>query len=212
MFTKGLEIYGERLPSDPYSIGTEVDGLVAALDGEGIDRCYLYGHSAGGAIALAFVAEYPDRILGLAIDEPASDFSDATKAAWPATLDPVIALPVDEQLPAFLRAQVAAGVELPAPPPGPQPEWMALRPAGLRAFMAALAAHDLPQSPPVFERPVYYSYGSRTNPLWRGMRDRLAMRFPSFTSEEYEGLHHLNTSHAAEPARVAGALRRIWQL
>src|SRR5687768_5548913 len=78
IFTKSLEVYAEASPSDGYSIGTEVDGLLAALDAEGIDRAYLYGHSAGGAIALAFVIQHPDRILGLAMDEPASDFSDAT--------------------------------------------------------------------------------------------------------------------------------------
>jgi hypothetical protein len=32
------------------------------------------------------------------------------------------------------------------------------------------------------------------------------------TVELYEGLSHLNTSHAAEPERVAAALRRLWGL
>jgi hypothetical protein len=30
------------------------------------------------------------------------------------------------------------------------------------------------------------------------------------TVELYEGLSHLNSSHAAEPQRVAAALRRLW--
>jgi len=30
------------------------------------------------------------------------------------------------------------------------------------------------------------------------------------TVELYEGLNHLNSSHAAEPERVAAALRRLW--
>jgi hypothetical protein len=42
------------------------------------------------------------------------------------------------------------------------------------------------------------------------MRDRLAGVFPDFRPELYEGLHHLNTSHAAAPGRVAAALRRLW--
>ena len=66
--------------------------------------------------------------------------------------------------------------------------------------------------PQTFDEPVYYSHGSLSQPIWRGIRDRLASRFSDFTSEEYEGLHHMNTSHAAEPARVAASLRRVWKL
>jgi pimeloyl-ACP methyl ester carboxylesterase len=35
---------------------TEVDGIDRAADDEGFDRFHLYGHSGGGAMALAFVA------------------------------------------------------------------------------------------------------------------------------------------------------------
>jgi hypothetical protein len=42
------------------------------------------------------------------------------------------------------------------------------------------------------------------------MRDRLARRFPEFTSVEFEGIHHLNTSHMAEPARTAALLTDFW--
>jgi hypothetical protein len=42
------------------------------------------------------------------------------------------------------------------------------------------------------------------------MKDRLAGLFEDFTAERYEGLHHLNTSHQAEPDRVAAALRKLW--
>ncbi len=42
------------------------------------------------------------------------------------------------------------------------------------------------------------------------MKDRLAGLFEDFTVERYEGLHHLNTSHQAEPERVAAALKKLW--
>jgi hypothetical protein len=42
------------------------------------------------------------------------------------------------------------------------------------------------------------------------MRDRLAGLFEDFTAERYVGLHHLNTSHQAEPDRVAAALKKMW--
>ena len=211
-FTKDLEVYDPGLRQDEYSIDTEVAGLLAAVDSADIERFYLYGHSAGGAIALAFATKHADRLLGLALDEPASDFSLEARAAWAEAFAPIQAMPANERMPAFLKAQVAAGVEPPPSPPGPPPEWMASRPAGIEAFLAALDSFVLPAPDPRFGGPVYFSYGSLSNPIWLGIRDRLASRFASFTAEEYEGLHHLNTSHAAQPARVAAALSMVWHL
>jgi hypothetical protein len=42
------------------------------------------------------------------------------------------------------------------------------------------------------------------------MRSRLATMFSDFTAERFNGLHHLNTSHQAEPDRVAQLLRHLW--
>lgn len=92
-FTKDLEVYDLGRQRDEYSIGTEVEGLLAALDSAAIERFYLYGHSAGGAISLAFAAEHGDRLLGLAMDEPASDFSPEARAAWAEALAPIEAMP-----------------------------------------------------------------------------------------------------------------------
>jgi pimeloyl-ACP methyl ester carboxylesterase len=211
-FTKELEVYEAGGGGDSYSIDMEVDGLARAADLRGIERFFLYGHSAGGAISLAFAAAHPARLLGLGLDEPASDFSPETKARWAAQLDPISALPANERLPAFMRAQVAIGVELTPPPAGDPPAWMASRPAGIDAFTAALNDYELKASRQRFAGPVYYSFGSDTNPVWREIGARLASVFPQFESEEYEGLHHLNTSHAAQPARVAAALRRVWSI
>ena len=44
------------------------------------------------------------------------------------------------------------------------------------------------------------------------MEKRLSALFPRFSSEVFEGLHHLNTSHQAEPERVAARLRAFWRL
>ena len=62
-----------------------------------------------------------------------------------------------------------------------------------------------------FGRPVYYSHGSLSHPRWAAMAERLAGVFPDFTAELYESIHHLETSHQREPARVAAALRRLWE-
>ena len=88
---------------------------------------------------------------------------------------------------------------------------MATRPAGVRALTAAFKQHRVdPGSYRRYAAPVYFSHGSLSHPYWIAMRDRLAALFPDFIAERYDGLNHLNTSHQAEPARVAAALRRHW--
>jgi pimeloyl-ACP methyl ester carboxylesterase len=209
--TKELEVYATATPLDGYAIEHEVDGISRAADAAGCDQFHLYGHSAGGACALAYVAANPERVLSLALDEPASDFSPEARSALRNDQDGTARLPAGEKIAVFLRLQLAPGVEPPPPPPGPPPEWMANRPAGIDAFVDALEHYRLPPNGlPSFECPVYYSHGSLSHPRWTAMRDRLASIFPDFTPDLYEGAHHLDTSHAREPARVAAALRRLW--
>ncbi len=209
--TKELEVYGADTPPPGYAIEREVEGISRAADAAGFDRFHLYGHSAGGACALAYAATHPERVLSLALDEPASDFSAEDLAAVRTAMDSMAELLVAEKMPAFLRSNLAPGVDLPAPPTGPPPPWMSNRPGGLDAFRGALWRYRLaPERLRGFGRPVYYSHGSLSHPRWAAMRDRLARVFPDFTSDLYEGVHHLNTSHQREPARVAAALRQLW--
>jgi pimeloyl-ACP methyl ester carboxylesterase len=209
---KDLEVYAGDEPPSGYTIETEVAGIAAAADRAGLARFHLYGHSGGGACALAFAATHPERLLSLAVDEPATDFTEEDRS------DPYFdeiaaaeALPGPESVAAFLRLQVAPGVELPPPPAGEPPPWMATRAAGIRAFVRAIAEHRLdPVRYEVFGAPVLYTHGSLSHPRWAAMRDRLASRFPDFSSELFEGLHHLNTSHQAELGRTAALLRAHW--
>jgi pimeloyl-ACP methyl ester carboxylesterase len=208
---KELEVYSTPTPPAEYAIELEVEGVSRAADAAGFERFHLYGHSAGGACALAYTAAYPDRILSLALDEPASDFSPEEQLALRAHLRDLDSLSPAARMRAFLQLQLAPGVEPPEPPPGPAPDWMRSRPAGIEAFIGALLRYDLPTDRlRSFAGPVYYSYGSLSNPNWLIMRDRLAALFANFTAEEYVGTHHLKTSHQSEPARVAKALRRLW--
>ena len=111
-----------------------------------------------------------------------------------------------------MRLQVADDVVLPAPPAGNPPPWMAKRPAGIRAYVDALRRYRVePAEYAGFASPVYFSRGSRTHPRWVAMQTRLEGLFPDFTGEVFEGLHHLNTSHQAEPDRVAATLKAFWQ-
>ncbi len=210
--TKELEVYRAEVPPAGYAIEDEVEGISRAADAAGFDRFHLYGHSAGGACALAYAATYPERVLSLALDEPATDFSAEDQSIVQQDLAGVADLPAAERMPAFLRINLAPGVDLLAPPAGPPPPWMASRPGGIEAFGGAIRRYRLaPERLRGFGGPVYYSHGSLSHPRWAAMGRRLAGVFPNFTAELYEGIHHLQTSHQREPERVAAALRRLWE-
>lgn len=53
---KDLEVYVDPVPPPGYAIEQEVAGVARAADAAGLDRFHLYGHSGGGAIALACAA------------------------------------------------------------------------------------------------------------------------------------------------------------
>jgi pimeloyl-ACP methyl ester carboxylesterase len=206
-----LAVYANDTPPPDYSIETEVANILATADQAGFDRFHLYAHSGGGACALAFAATHPKRLLSLALDEPASDLTAADHAD-PYWLEIAAArdLPDPSATIAFMRLQLAAGVE-PQPPAGAPPPWMAKRPAGIRAISRALEHFEVnPDRYREFLVPVLFTHGSLSHPRWLRMRDRLATLFPDFRAELFEGLHHLNTSHQAAPARTASLLRELW--
>jgi pimeloyl-ACP methyl ester carboxylesterase len=208
---KDLEIYlGPSVPPPGYRLETEVEGIARAADEAGFDRFHIYGHSAGGACALAFVAEHPERVLTLALDEPATDFSLEDLDEIREVHLPLLELPHDELMPAFTRTLLPKGVE-PPPPSQDPPPWLADRLPGVAAFIRAMCEAEVEfERFERFDRPVSYSYGSLSNPTWERKAKRLAGVFPNITLERYEGLSHLNTSHVAEPERVATALRALW--
>lgn len=209
VIAKDLEVYAGELPPSDYSIASEVAGVDRVADNAGFERFHLYGHSGGGAIALAYAAAHPDRLLSLALDEPASDFTDEMRAEME-VFEALRPLPAPERIRAFMRLQVSPELEL-SPPTGPPPSWMANRPAGIEAFLEALEQHErLTEKYAAVRAPVLYTWGSLTHPRWYAMAKRLGTLFPDFTTARFEGLHHLKASHQAEPDRVVQLLDDLW--
>lgn len=213
---KELEVYSGAHPPTDYSLDNEVDGVLREADGRGWDRFHLVGYSGGGASALAFTARFPDRLLSLALLEPAwagnwVDISDAHRAFW-ATIATLDAVPPGEFMSAFMRLNVRPEVELSPPPAGDPPPWMALRPAGMRAFITTFGTYDLDRDAlRRFSRPVYFALGGLSNPDEYGeIAERLATVFADFTLEVFEDRHHFDPPHRAEPERLARSLRTLW--
>jgi pimeloyl-ACP methyl ester carboxylesterase len=212
---KDLELYASDEPPAGYTLDVEGDGILRAAAEAGFERFHLAGYSAGGAAALRFATLQPERLLSLTLLEPAwagNQGRTAPEQELQAEFTRAMALPPAERMRAFVRLQLRPGVEPPAPSPGPSPPWMASRPAGVVAVMAAFAACELDLAPVIrAQLPVLYVLGGRSNPAsFASIADRLAAALPDFTLEVFEDRHHFDPPHRAEPDRLARTLAAFW--
>jgi pimeloyl-ACP methyl ester carboxylesterase len=212
---KDLEVYSGDQPPPDYSLGTEAEGILREAEAHAFDRFHLVGYSGGGASSLAFTALHGERLLSLALLEPAWAGNERTPPEEELfrrfqALEP---LPPDQFMAGFVRLQLAPGVEPPPRPEGPPPAWMAKRPAGIRAFLDAFDHGDLDLGVlKAFDRPVYFALGGRSNPdLWGRMAERLATIFSDFTVETFPDRHHFDPPHRIEPERLANSLVAHWE-
>src|SRR5437660_1685954 len=71
VIAKDLEVYAGAEPPPGFTLQHEIDGVLRAAADAGFDRFHLVGYSGGGASSLAFAASHPERLLSLALIEPA---------------------------------------------------------------------------------------------------------------------------------------------
>jgi pimeloyl-ACP methyl ester carboxylesterase len=212
---KELQIYATDEPPNDYSLDLEVEGVRGEAAGRGWERFHLIGYSGGGAAALAFATRHSDRLLSLALLEPAWagswDWSPSEQALWQ-EYERLESLRSDQFMPAFVRLGLRQGVEPPAPPAGEAPPWMAKRPAGIRAITETFKSYDLDRTAlERFSQPVYFALGGLSNPDQYGqIARRLAGVFPDFELEVFEERHHFDPPHRVEPERLATSLRAVW--
>jgi pimeloyl-ACP methyl ester carboxylesterase len=212
---KDLEVYAGPEPPPGYTLDHEIDGVLRTARDAGFERFHLVGYSGGGASSVAFAAQHPERLLSLALLEPAwmgtEGLDPEEQAVWQ-EFDRIATLPPEEMMPAFVANQLAPGVDPPPPPPGPPPSWMATRPAGLRAFLKAFSSSTFDVDRlRAFPEPVYFALGGRSNPAYYGrMAERARAIFANFTLDVFEERHHFDPPHRIEPERTARALRAHW--
>ena len=68
---KDLEVYAADQPPPGYRLDAEVEGVLQVAGLHGFGQFHLVGYSAGGAASLAFTSAHSDRLLSLALLEPA---------------------------------------------------------------------------------------------------------------------------------------------
>ena len=213
---KELEVYASPEAPLDYTLDLEIGGVLRDADERDWEQFHLVGYSGGGAAALAFAARHSERLASLALLEPAWagrwDLSPPEQALW-REYDRLEALPPDQFMPTFMRLNVKPGVELPPPPPGDPPLWMAKRPGGIRAFMRTFKTYELDHDALArFDRPVYFALGGLSNPDQFGaIATRLSRVFPDFELEVFEERHHFDPPHRIEPERLADSLRALWR-
>jgi pimeloyl-ACP methyl ester carboxylesterase len=213
---KDLEVYATPEPPEDYSLEVEIAGVLRDADARGWERFHLGGYSGGGAASLAFAAARPERLVSLALLEPAWagkwDLSLAEEALW-LEFERLEELPVEEFMPTFVRLGLKPGVPLPEPPSGEPPPWMAKRPAGIRAINRAFKRGDIDRDAlRRFDRPVYFALGGLSNPDQYGeIAKRLSGVFSDFQLEVFEERHHFDPPHRIEPERLASSLKTLWR-
>jgi len=208
---KDLEVYAADEPPVDYSLQLEVDGLEGDVNAAGLETFHLVGYSGGGAVSLDFAAQHPERLRSLAMFEPANVPGPWDPADHPEATSTDAALSPEQMLAEFTRRQLRPGVEPPSTPPGPPPDWMTRRPAGLRAMMAAFETDTTERD--ALRRctfPVYLAYGLLTGEHMVRRAQLLAGLLPDIWIEAYPGIHHFGPPQRTQPAHYAAALRQLW--
>jgi pimeloyl-ACP methyl ester carboxylesterase len=210
---KDLEVYADDEPPPGYSIAMEVDALGRFADSLGLERFHLLGYSGGGRVSLAFAGAHPDRLLSLALFEPASvpgPLSDEEALLVARLREGLKGLEGAAFIRAFMTLQVRAGVEL-APPAGPPPAWMRTRPAGLAAMMGAFAAHPFDRdSLRRLTAPVFVGHGELSGPQEEVRAGVLARLLPDIRIRRFPGIHHFVTPEEVYGAGHVRELSALW--
>jgi len=210
---KDLEIYsGEEPPSD-YMIEAEVEAVARFADSLGLSRYNLLDNSGGGFVSLAFAGTHPERIISLALFEPASVPGKLTAEEaelYRRLRTSLSGLSGPDFMRTFMHLQLRPGVEL-SPPGGPPPPWMGNRPAGLAALMAAFGAY-------AFDRdrlrrcdfPVFLAYGDLTGEHEAVRAGVLARLLPDLHVRRFAGIHHFVPPEEIYTKDHVHALSELW--
>src|SRR5713226_4570335 len=79
---KDLAVYAGDEPPPGYSLDTELAALTAFADTLQAQRFHLVGYSGGGFVSLVFAGLYPQRLLSLALFEPAWIPGELSPEEW----------------------------------------------------------------------------------------------------------------------------------
>ena len=213
--TKDLEVYAADRPPPDFSLDTEIGGITGVADTAGFDRFHLVGYSGGGASSLAFTAAYPDRVLSLALLEPAwagneelSPAGSGSTAGLSVAARSAAAGIHGELRPLSARArrETAASTGWPAASLDGQ---TAGRTGGVHRRLRQGASRS--GAPAEFQAAgLLRSRRPQQSGLLRADGRAARPRLSRFHARDLPGAPPLRPAHRIEPAKVADSLRRLW--
>ena len=211
--TKDLEVYAAEAPPANYTIDLELAGLERFADKLSADRFHLVGYSGGGFVSLAFAGAHPDRLISLAVFEPARVPGPLSSEEIPLDRELRQALAGkdgSEFMRVFVTRQVRPGVEVP-PPSGPPEPWMRTRPAGLAAMMKGISDYAFDRNRfRTFGFPVLYAYGDQTSEIEEVKVSILSALLPDLHVRRFAGVHHFVPPDRIYTADHVDDLRALW--
>jgi pimeloyl-ACP methyl ester carboxylesterase len=211
---KDLEVYRDKVPPIDISIDDELGAVDRFADSLGLDRFHLVGYSGGGFISLAYAGKRSERLLSLALFEPAMVPGHATlpeQTAIGATKAKLNGLTGNDFMSAFVSAQVKPGVQVSAPS-GPFPPEMQNRPAGIASMMRAFPAFGFDrESLRVGRFPVYLGYGDQTHEFEEIKAGILAQLFADIHVQRFSGIHHFVAPEQIYTPAHAASLLDLWR-
>lgn len=176
-------------PESGYAMPDFSDDAAALLDALGIERAIVLGHSMGGAVAVRFALDHPDRVLGLVLVGAAPDWRTP---AMLALAESVTALsdPIDR---AFIRAFQCGTFTAPVPPSFldlvveesgkvPARVWQ----AALAGLIGANGRHELGR----IAAPTMLVWGDHDDVVSRRDQDALLAAIPGSRLLVYPGIGH----------------------
>ena len=210
---KDLEVYSGEEPPPGYSIEMEFEAVTRFADSLRLFRFHLLGNSGGGFVSVAYAGAHPERVLSLALFEPASipgELSAEEAGMYRRLEDGLAGKSGPEFMRSFMTLQVKEGVEMP-PAVGPPPPEMTTRQAGLAAMMRAFG--QLPFDRERLQRcefPVFLGDGELTGAHEETRACVLARLLPDVHIRRFAGIHHfVPPEEIYSPDHVA-ALQMLW--
>ena len=212
---KDLEVYREATPPPDYSIDEEVAAIERFADEKGLRRFHLVAYSGGGFISLAYAGTRPQRVISLALFEPAripGPLTEPERAFFTSLEAKLAGLRGGEFMATFVREQVKPGVQAAPPAAGPASPEMLKRPAGIAALIRAFDVFQ-------FDRevlrlapfPVYYGYGDLSHEEQALKAGILAQLFADIRVHRYAGVHHFVPPEMIYTPEHVAALLDLWR-
>lgn len=196
---------GASCPSSGYRLSDYANDLADLLDALKLDRPVIVGHSMGSAVALRFVAENPDRALGLVlVSAPMVKPADPKVRAFVKDVVSKLSDPVDPEFVREFATNMVAGAVSPGFMEARVQESMRLPARVWREAFEARLEEDLTEAARSVSVPTLLVRGGLDERATESDMAALHRAIPDSQTRTYEGAGHC--LHWEQPARFASDL------